>query len=102
MLAQLRTGIARLNVYLYRIKVAATNQCACEQARETVKHFLFQCRQWTAYRTGMLQCTDTHRGNISFYLGGKLPLDDQKWTPNLEAVRITIQFAIATGRLDTV
>ena len=40
-LAQLRTGMARLNGYLYRIKVAETDQCGCGQARETVEHFLF-------------------------------------------------------------
>jgi ribonuclease HI len=40
-LAQLRTGMARLNGYLYRINVADTGQCACGQARETVEHFLF-------------------------------------------------------------
>jgi hypothetical protein len=40
-LAQLRTGMARLNGYLYRINVADTDQCACGQARETVEHFLF-------------------------------------------------------------
>jgi hypothetical protein len=34
------------------------------------------------------------------YLGGKSPSDDQKWTPNMEAVRATIRFALATGRLD--
>jgi hypothetical protein len=101
-LAQLRTGMARLNAYLHRIKVAATDQCACEQEREKVEHFLFRCRRWTAHRTEMLQCTDTHRSNISFYLGGKSPSDDQKWTPNLEAVRTTIRFAITTGQLDAV
>jgi len=99
-LAQLRMGMARLNAYLHRIKVAVTDQCACGQARETVKHFLFRCRRWTAYRTEMLQCTDIHRSNISFHLGGKSPLDDKNWAPNLEAVRATIRFAIATGRLD--
>jgi ribonuclease HI len=99
-LAQLRTGMARLNGYLYRISVAETDQCACGQARETVEHFLFRCRKWTAHRTGMLQCTHAHRGNISFFLGGKSPSDDQNWTPNLEAVRASIRFAIATGRLD--
>jgi hypothetical protein len=99
-LAQLRTGMARLNVYLHRINVAQTDQCACGQARETVEHFLFRCRKWTAHRTEMLQCTNTHRGNISFFLGGKSPSDDQNWTPNLEAVRASIRFAIATGRLD--
>lgn len=99
-LAQLRTGMARLNGYLYRIKVAETDQCACGQARETVEHFLFRCRKWTTHRTEMLQCTHTHRSNISFFLGGKSPSDDQNWSPNLEAVRASIRFAIATGRLD--
>ncbi|KAJ5148268.1 hypothetical protein N7526_001620 [Penicillium atrosanguineum] len=98
--AQLRTGMARLNGYLYRINVAETDQCACGQARETVEHFLFRCQKWTAHRTELLQCTNTHRGNISFFLGGKSPLDDQNWKPNLEAVRAAIRFAIATGRLD--
>ncbi|KAI1828919.1 transcriptional regulator family: Zinc finger, CCHC-type [Penicillium roqueforti] len=99
-LAQLRTGMARLNGYLYRINVTDTDQCACGQARETVEHFLFRCQKWTAHRTELLQCTNTHRGNISFFLGGKSPSDDQKWTPNLEAVRASIRFAIATGRLE--
>jgi hypothetical protein len=99
-LAQLRTGMARLNGYLHRINVAESDQCACGQARETVKHFLFRCRRWTTHRTEMLQCTHTHRGNISFFLGGKSPLDDANWTPNLDAVRASIRFAIATGRLE--
>jgi hypothetical protein len=99
-LAQLRTGMARLNGYLYWINVAETAQCACGQARETVEHFLFRCQKWTTHRTEMLQCTHTHRGNISFFLGGKSPSDGQNWKPNLEAVRATIRFAIATGRLD--
>ena len=40
-LAQLRTGMARLNAYLYQIKAAPTDQCACRQVSETVEHFLF-------------------------------------------------------------
>ena len=43
-LAQLRTGMAKINTYLYRIKAASTDQCACGQAKETVEHFLFRCR----------------------------------------------------------
>jgi ribonuclease HI len=100
-LSQLRTGMARLNSYLYRIDAAESDQCACGQSRETVEHFLFRCVRWTAHRTEMLQCTDTHRSNISFYLGGKSPSDDKNWTPNMKAVRATIRFALATGRLDT-
>ncbi|KAL0929569.1 reverse transcriptase [Colletotrichum truncatum] len=48
----------------------------------------------------MLQCTKTQRSNISFYLWGKSATDDDKWTPNMQAVRATIRFALATGRLD--
>ena len=99
-LAQLRTGMARLNIYLHRINAAPTDQCECGQARETVDHFLFRCTRWTQYRTEMMQCTEIHRGNISFYLGGKLASDDKSWTPNMDAVRATIRYAIATGRLD--
>ncbi|KAI2734223.1 hypothetical protein DTO013E5_10100 [Penicillium roqueforti] len=95
-LAQLRTGMARLNGYFFRINAAETDQCACGQARETVD----RCRKWTAHRTEMLQCTHTHRSNISFFQGGKSPSDDQKWTPNLDAVRASVRFAITTGRLD--
>jgi hypothetical protein len=47
-----------------------------------------------------LQCTDTGRGNMSLYLGGKAATDDAQWTPNMDTVRATIRFAIATGRLD--
>jgi len=99
-LAQLRTGMARLNGYLHRIEVALTGQCDCGEARETVEHFLFRCRRWTEYRREMLNCTTTRGSNISFYLGGKSPSDDEKWTPNMGAVRATVRFALATGRLE--
>jgi hypothetical protein len=99
-LAQLRTGMARLNGYLHQIRAVESDQCECGQARETVKHFLFRCTRWETYRTQMLAQTDTRRGNLSFYLGGKAPSDPEKWTPNMDAVRATIKFAIATGRLD--
>jgi hypothetical protein len=99
-LAQLRTGMARLNGYLYQIGAATTHRCPCGQAKETVDHFLFRCRKWTSYRAQMLQCTDTRRGNLSFYLGGKATSDPQNWAPDIEAVRATVGYAIATGRLD--
>ena len=100
-LAQLRTGMAQLNTYLHRIKACDTDQCECGQAAETVEHFLFRCRRWTAQRAEMLQCTQTGRGNMSLYLGGKAATDDTKWAPDMDAVRATIRFALATGRLNT-
>ena len=74
-LAQLRTGMVRLNTYLHQIKAAASDQCACGHARETIEHFLFRCTQWTAHRAGLLRCTETYRANLSFYLGGKSPAE---------------------------
>lgn len=44
-LAQLRTGGARPNGYLFRINSAEADQCACEQTREAVVRFLFRCRK---------------------------------------------------------
>jgi endonuclease/exonuclease/phosphatase family metal-dependent hydrolase/ribonuclease HI len=99
-LAQLRTGMSRLNGYLHRIGAVESDQCECGQALETIRHFLFRYTRWDAYRTQMLAQTDTRRGNLSFYLGGKAPSDPETWTPNTDAVRATIKFAIATGRLD--
>jgi hypothetical protein len=99
-LAQLRTGMARLNGYLHRIGAAESDQCACGQAKETIEHFLFRCIKWTSYRTQMLQQTNTRRGNLSFYLGGRAPSDTEPWTPNIEAVRATVQYAIDTGRFE--
>jgi hypothetical protein len=48
----------------------------------------------------MLVQTDTRRGNISYYLGGKAPSESEMWTLNMDAVQATIKFAIATRRLD--
>jgi ribonuclease HI len=98
-LSQMRTGMARLNNSLYRIKAAPSRQCACGHEAETVAHFLFRCARWSTHRTKMFQCTETQRGNISFFLGGKGPTEGAKWTPNLQAVQAAIRFALATGRL---
>ena len=99
-LAQLRTGMSALKNYLYQMKQSASDQCDCGAERETVAHFLFRCTKWTMHRKEMLQCTEKHRGNTSFYLGGKSPMDGTKWKPNMAAVRATIRFVKATGRLD--
>ncbi|KAL3713814.1 hypothetical protein TMatcc_002519 [Talaromyces marneffei ATCC 18224] len=99
-LAQLRTGMTRLNSYLNRIGAAHSNLCVCGQASETVEHFLFRCTKWTAMREGMNQCTESKRGNLSFFLGGKTRSDSDQWQPDMKAVHAAIKFAITTGRLE--
>jgi hypothetical protein len=74
-LAQLRTGMARLNGYLYRINVAQTDQCACGQARETVEHFLFRCRKWTTQRSHCYNVLVlTGAISPSAWVGNRLPM----------------------------
>jgi hypothetical protein len=95
------TGIAQLNGYSRKTGASESDLCVCGQARETVKHFLFRCTRWDAQRRQLLAQTDTGQGNLSFYLGGKALCDPETWTPNMDAVRATIKFAMATRRLDT-
>jgi hypothetical protein len=99
-LVQLRTGMARLNGYLHHIGAVESDRCACGQARETVEHFLFNCPLWETHRECFLKQTETRRGSLSYFLGGKAPSDPRRWTPTIETVQTTIKYAIATGRLD--
>jgi hypothetical protein len=99
-LAQLRTGKARLNGHLHQIGATESDQCECGRAKETVEHFLFRCTKWETQRATMLDQTETRRGNLSFYLGGKASSDPDKWTPDMNAVKATVKYAITTGRLD--
>jgi hypothetical protein len=97
-LAQLRTGIARLNGYLHRIREAPTDQCTCNQATE--RWIIFSSDADTG-RHCEKRCFNARlHAEVSFYLGGKTASDDKTPTPDLEAVRSMIRFAIETGRLD--
>ena len=98
-LSQLRTGMARINSYLSKIGAAESDVCECGRAPETMEHFLFRCSRWDTEREVMRQAGQSMLGNLSFFLGGKSASDGPKWAPNLEAVRATVKFAMATGRL---
>lgn len=100
-LAQLRTGMARLNGYLHRIGATERDRCVCGHEKETVEHFLFRCSRWDTHRLEMLEQTETNRSNLSFHLGGKARADTKEWKPNMEAIKATVKYAIYTGRLDT-
>jgi len=106
-LAQLRTNISRLNTYLHKIKVMETDRCECG-APETVQHFLFLCPRWRQQRQGKRAELGSRYCNISYALGGYsdhkkndkiVDGEKDKWKSNWNAVRATIEFAKATGRL---
>lgn len=48
----------------------------------------------------MLAQTDTRRGNLSFYLGGKALSNYKTWKPNMDIVRVTTKFVITIERLE--
>ena len=98
-LAQLRTGATRLNSYLHKIGRAESDLCPCGSASETIKHFLFRCSLWNQQRLQLFKDTRPRNGNLSYCVGGKTPADSPEWAPDMKAVRATINFARATGRL---
>ena len=100
-LVQLRTGCARLNQYLSRIKVVNSPSCQCGAAPESVQHFLFSCSKWTAERREMYMRWHDKEGNMRFFLSAKSTSDTNKWKPEREAITAVINYARATTRLDT-
>jgi hypothetical protein len=53
-------------------------------------------------RAHLLQQLETRIGDVSFCLGGRSKnreLDPSPWKPNMNAVRATIRYAMATRRL---
>lgn len=69
-LAQLRTGHARLNGYLHKIGQCDSDLCTCGIERETVPHFLFRCPQWNDQRRILLEVAGSRFGSLSHMLGG--------------------------------
>ncbi|KAJ5550057.1 hypothetical protein N7461_004755 [Penicillium sp. DV-2018c] len=107
-LCQLRTGHARLNVFLARIAAAEDSKCECGAASETVQHFLFECPLHEESRSELREVMGNNFGNISLALGGKpkpsttTTETNQQWQPHMATVKATIRFAAATKRLDYV
>ena len=103
-LCQLRTGICRLNSYLAKIQAVESDQCRCNLGRKTVDHFLFRCPRWSNLRRKLKRLAANRWGDLSYVLGRwanerKDGLLD-KWVPSKAVVLATINFAIATGRLE--
>src|SRR6204780_1110579 len=49
-LVQLRTGHCGLNHYLHRFNLKNTPYCECGYGKETVEHFLMECRRYRSQR----------------------------------------------------
>ena len=71
--AQLRTGMAKLNGFFFRIKTTDSKICECGTAKKTIKHFLFTCSRWTYLRKNMHSQTAEKWTDLSFFLGERSP-----------------------------
>ena len=93
-----------MNSYLSKIQAVDSDQCWCNRGIETVDHFLFRCPRWCNLRQELKRVAANRWGDLAFMLGGWSnerkdgPLD--KWAPSKVAISATINFAIATGRLE--
>ena len=72
-LAQLRTGMAKLNGFLFRIKATDSEICECGNVKETIKYFLFTCNRWTYLRRDMHNQTVERWADLFFFLEKRSP-----------------------------
>lgn len=69
LITQLRTGHIALNAYLFRIGKNDTNICArCQDAPETVHHFLFECIAYGSERHKRYTALGRDSDSLSFLL----------------------------------
>ena len=88
-LAQLRTGHCALNGYLHRFGKANSPYCECGYGKETVQHFLLECRRFKNERKKLRQEVGTGRMKIAQLLGNK------------DLASHTMEYVDSTGRLQT-
>ena len=82
-LVQLRTGCARLNQYLARIRAVESAICQCGAAPESPRHFLFSCARWIAQRKKIYDKWPGKEGDMRFFTGAKSARETSAWQPEL-------------------
>jgi hypothetical protein len=109
-LIQARTGHCRLNQYLSRIGLVDEAKCSCGDDEETIRHLILSCPRWTVERRELRGAVGARSGDVPYLLGGwgsrkdvrtgrLLDGPQEKWKPDMEAVKATIRFLEKTGRL---
>ena len=88
-MAQLRTGHCGLNRYLHRFGIKNSPYCQCGYGKETVQHFLLECRRFKNERKKLRQEVGTGRMKIAWLLGNK------------NMASHIMEYADSTGRLQT-
>jgi hypothetical protein len=106
-LRQLREGKTLLKEYLHELKAPETAACDCGLTESTAP-LLFSCRRWVQQRAKLRQQHGEWFGDLSYALGGypsrreggeNIDGPIERWKPDIDVVRATIEFAKDTGRL---
>ena len=87
MIMQLRTGHCGLNGYLNRFGKKDSPYCECGYGKETVEHFLLECRRYRDQRKTLRKSIGGSRMKVRDLLG------------DVKAIKHTAEYIKATGRL---
>ena len=103
-LIQLRTDHNRLRKYLYRRKLAESDQCECGQNEYSTRHLLLECPEWEAQRQILRPKVGARWGDLPYMLGGWNSWKDRRgktldgprenWRPSVSTVKAVIKFVI--------
>ena len=86
-IAQLRTGHCGLNHYLHRFGINGSPYCECGYGKETVEHYLLECRNYKEPRKKLREAVGTGKMKVGILLGD--PTE----------IKHTMAYVKATGRL---
>ena len=86
-IVQLRTGHCGLNHYLHRFGKRNSPYCECGMGKETVEHYLLECRRYKEQRKMMIKDIGKGRLNIERLLGQP------------QTIKYTVDFIRNTKRL---
>ena len=87
-IVQLRTGHCGLNHYLHRFGKRNSPYCECGMGKETVEHYLLECRKYKEQRKKMIKDIGKGRLNIERLLGQP------------QMIKHTVEFIKSTKRLE--
>ena len=87
-IAQLRTGHCGLNRYLNRFGIRNSPYCQCGYGKETMEHYLLECRKFREQRTKLRKKVGTTKMRVARLLG------------DTKLIKHTLEYINATGRLE--
>ena len=86
--AQLRTGHCGLNNYLHRFRKRNSPYCECGYGKETVVHFMLECRKYKVQRMTLKREVGIGRMKMETLLG------------DVKMIKHTVEYINATNRLN--